>query len=71
MSPVIFYNAVMGIIWTFQIFIAGYLLTDGGPENATLFYVLYTYRNAFSWFKMGYAVALPWILFIIILEFII
>jgi multiple sugar transport system permease protein len=67
MSPVMFYNFVMGIIWTFQVFTAGYLLTGGGPENATLFYVLYTYRNAFSWFKTGYAASLAWVLFLIIL----
>jgi len=67
MSPVIFFNLVMGIIGTFQVFTAGYLMTGGGPQNSTLFYVLYTFRNAFQWLKMGYAAALAWVLFLIIL----
>jgi multiple sugar transport system permease protein len=67
MSPVIFFNLIMGIIGTFQIFIAGYLITDGGPQNATLFYVLYLWRNAFQFFDMGYAAALAWVLFFIIM----
>jgi multiple sugar transport system permease protein len=65
MSPVIFFNLIMGIIGTFQIFVAGYLITDGGPQNATLFYVLYLWRNAFQFFDMGYAAALAWVLFFI------
>ena len=65
MSPVIFFNLVMGIIGTFQVFTAGYLITDGGPQNATLFYVLYLYRNAFQYLEMGYAAALAWVLFFI------
>ncbi len=44
-------------------------MTSGGPLNSTLFYVLYLYRTAFEWFKMGYASALAWVLFIIILFF--
>jgi multiple sugar transport system permease protein len=67
MSPVIFFNLIMGIIGTFQIFTAGYLITDGGPQNATLFYVLYLWRNAFMYLKMGYAAALAWVLFFIIM----
>jgi multiple sugar transport system permease protein len=67
MSPVIFFNLIMGIIGTFQIFTAGYLITDGGPQNATLFYVLYLWRNAFQYFHMGYAAALAWVLFFIIM----
>jgi len=67
MSPVIFFNLVMSIIGTFQIFIAGYLITNGGPQNATLFYVLYLWRNAFLYLNMGYAAALAWVLFIIII----
>jgi len=67
MSPVIFFNLIMGIIGTFQIFVAGYLITDGGPQNATLFYVLYLWRNAFQFFDMGYAAALAWVLFFIIM----
>jgi multiple sugar transport system permease protein len=66
MSPVIFFNLIMGIIGTFQIFTAGYLITNGGPQNATLFYVLYLYRNGFQYLKMGYAAALAWVLAFII-----
>jgi multiple sugar transport system permease protein len=67
MSPVTFFNLVMGIIGTFQIFTAGYLITNGGPQNATLFYVLYLYRNGFLYLDMGYAAALAWVLFFIIM----
>jgi len=67
MSPVIFFNLVMSIIGTFQIFTAGYLITNGGPQNATLFYVLYLWRNAFLYLNMGYAAALAWVLFAIII----
>jgi multiple sugar transport system permease protein len=42
-------------------------MTSGGPNNATLFYLLYLYRNAFEYFRMGYASALAWVLFIYIL----
>jgi multiple sugar transport system permease protein len=67
MSPVIFFNLVMSLIGTFQIFTAGYLITNGGPQNATLFYVLYLWRNAFMYLKMGYAAALAWVLSLIIM----
>jgi len=69
MTPVIFFNLVMGIIGSFQVFIASFIMTRGGPRYATLFYVLYLYDNAFSYFRMGYASALAWILAIIILVF--
>ncbi len=65
-TPVIFFNLVMGIIGSFQVFTQGYVMTGGGPHYATLFYVLHLYNNAFQWFKMGYASALAWVLFIII-----
>lgn len=67
MSPVILFNLVMGIIGSFQVFTAGFLITDGGPQNATLFYVLYLWRNGFEYLDMGYAAALAWVLFLIIL----
>jgi len=67
MSAVIFFNLVMGIINSFQIFTAGYLITNGGPQNSTLFYVLYLYNNGFRYLNMGYAAALAWLLFVIIL----
>lgn len=67
LSPVIFFNLIMSIIGTFQVFTAGFLITDGGPQNATLFYVLYLYRNGFEYLDMGYSAALAWVLFLIIL----
>lgn len=67
MGPVLFFNLIMGIIGSFQVFTVGYLLTDGGPQNSTLFYVLYLYRVGFRNLEMGYAAALGWLLFFIIL----
>ncbi len=68
-SPVTLFSIITGVIGTFQTFAVSYILTGGGPANATLFYMLYLYRNAFSWFEMGYASALAWVLFLIILFF--
>lgn len=65
-SPVILFNTLVGFIGTFQIFAQGYLMTRGGPNNATLFYVLYLYRRAFQNGMMGYAAALAWAAFIIL-----
>ncbi len=67
MSPVIFFNLIIGIIGSFQVFTAGYLMTKGGPNNATLFYVLYTYNTAIRYMDMGYASVLAWVLFLIML----
>jgi len=67
MSPVIFFNLVIGLVAALQTFTQGYLITQGGPENSTLFYGLYIYRRAFTDFKMGYAAALSWVLFAIVL----
>lgn len=67
MTPVIFFNLILQIIGSFQVFTAGYLITRGGPNYATNFYVLYLFDNAFSWFNMGYAAALAWVLFVIVL----
>jgi multiple sugar transport system permease protein len=67
LSPVIFFNFIMGVIGTFQVFTQGYLLTDGKPNNSTLFYVLYIYRKAFEYLEMGTASAMAWVLFLIIL----
>jgi multiple sugar transport system permease protein len=67
MSPIIFYNLVIGFINSFQVFIIGYLITDGGPQNATLFLVLYIYRSAFQSQNMGYAATLSWLLFFILM----
>lgn len=67
LTPVIFYNLVMGLIGSFQIFTQAFVMTSGGPANATLFYVLYLFRQAFNYFHMGYASAMAWVLFAIIL----
>ncbi|MGQ9629407.1 MAG: carbohydrate ABC transporter permease [bacterium] len=67
LSPTIFFTLVTGIIGTFQVFTASYIMTGGGPNNATLFYVLYLYKLAFEEFKMGFACSLAWVYFIIIM----
>ncbi len=67
MTPVLFYQLVTGIINALQVFTQALIMTDGGPHNATLFFMLYLYRNAFDYFKMGYASVLAWILFFYIL----
>lgn len=67
LSPTLFFTLVMGIIYSFQVFTQSYIMTQGGPNNASLTYVLYLYRTAFQKFHMGYASALAWILFIIIM----
>jgi multiple sugar transport system permease protein len=67
LSPVILYNLVMNIIWATQLFTEPLVMTDGGPRFATLSYVLYTYQNAFSYFKMGQASAMAWMMFLVVL----
>jgi multiple sugar transport system permease protein len=66
MTPVLFLQLVLGFIGSFQVFTAAYVMTRGGPGNASLFYVLYIYRNAFEYLEMGYACALSWVLTIVI-----
>lgn len=72
-SPVIFFTLVLNLIGYFQIFTEGWVLTAtregsaGGPLNSLLFYTMYLYQNAFQFFKMGFASAQAWILFVIIL----
>ena len=69
LTPVIFYNLVMGMINALQTFTLPYSLTggEGTPVNSLMFYVMYLYSNAFGYMKMGYASAMAWILFVIIL----
>lgn len=67
LTPVIFYNLIMGIIGSFQVFTQAFVMTSGGPVNSTLFYVLYLFKQAFNYFHMGYASAMAWVLFAIIL----
>ena len=67
MTPVILYNVIIDIINSFQVFAYAFIMTRGGPNDATLFYVLYVYRQAFQFFQMGYAAALSVILLVIVL----
>ena len=66
LSPAIFFNVVMGIIASVQTFAEPYVMTGGGPDNATLFLGLHLYQNAFHYLKMGYASAMAWIMFLLI-----
>jgi multiple sugar transport system permease protein len=68
-SPVVFFNFVIGIIGSFQVFTSAFIMTRGGPQDATLFTVLYLYRNGFEYFRMGYASTIAWLLFWIIVFF--
>ena len=66
LTPYIFFNLVMGIIRTFQIFGQAFIMTQGGPDNSTLFYVYHLFNNAFRYGQMGYAAAMAWFLFAIV-----
>lgn len=67
LTPYIFFSLIVGIIGVFQIFAQALVLTNGGPADSTLFYVYYLFNNAFRYFKMGYASAQAWILFVVVL----
>ena len=67
LTPYIFFNLIMGLIGTFQIFGQAFIMTQGGPENSTLFYVYHLFNNAFRYGRMGYASAMAWVLFAIVL----
>jgi multiple sugar transport system permease protein len=66
-SPVIFFNLVMAIIGSMQVFTIPYIMTGGGPARATYFYTMYLYDNAFNFLRMGYASAMAWVQLFIIL----
>ena len=66
LSPIIFFNLVMGIINAFKSFTDSLIITNGGPRNATMLFALYIYKNGFTYFKMGYACAMSWLLLVII-----
>ncbi len=67
MTPVIFFNLVMGIIGAFQVFTQAYVITpNGGPQDSTYFYSLYLYNRAWKYLDMGYASAMAWMLFLVI-----
>jgi multiple sugar transport system permease protein len=67
LSPTIFLNMIVATIGAFQVFAAAYILTGGGPKQSTLFYAYYLFNRAFVYFNMGYASAMAWLLFVIIL----
>ena len=67
MTPVLFFQLVVGIINALQVFTQAFIMTAGGPNNATMFVILYLYQNAFVYQRMGYASALAWVLFTLIL----
>jgi multiple sugar transport system permease protein len=67
LTPVIFFNLVMSIIGTIQVLDMPYIMTSGGPANATLFIALYLQRTAFQYLRMGYASAMAWLMLLLIL----
>jgi multiple sugar transport system permease protein len=67
LSPILFFSLVMGVIDSFQYFTNAFVMTNGGPGRSTLFYNLFLYQNAFRYYKMGYASALAWVMFLLIL----
>ncbi|SFE39610.1 multiple sugar transport system permease protein [Paenibacillus algorifonticola] len=66
LSPVMFFNLVLGIIGSFQTFTSAYIITKGGPINSTYMYAMFLYEKAFKHYQMGYASALAWILLVIV-----
>jgi multiple sugar transport system permease protein len=66
MTPILLFNLVLGLIAAFQVFTQAFIMTDGGPANASLFYVFNIWRTAFRFGEMGFACALAWVLFVII-----
>lgn len=67
MSPILLFTTLTSIIGSLQTFTQAYVMTDGGPNHSSLFYAFYVYKHAFTWYQMGKACALAWILFIVIL----
>ncbi len=66
MTPVIFFNLVMGVINAFQYFTQAYIMTQGGPGDSTRFFALYLFERAWRYLDMGYASAMAWILFVVL-----
>jgi multiple sugar transport system permease protein len=64
---VTFFNLVLGIIGALQVFTDAYVITNGGPNNATMFISVYLYRHAFIYLNFGYSAALAWVLFVIVM----
>lgn len=68
-SPTIFFNVIMAVIGSFQYFTQAFVMTEGGPLKSTLFYNLLLYTTAYKDYEMGYAAAMAWIMFAIIMVF--
>ncbi|MDX2065061.1 MAG: extracellular solute-binding protein [Fimbriimonadaceae bacterium] len=68
-SPAIFFSMITGFIGSFQVFTQAFQMTQGGPNNATMFFMLHAYNNAFRLLRMGYSSALAWVLFFVVLVF--
>lgn len=68
LSPIIFFNFIMAVIGSFQVFTQAFVMTGGGPGDDTRFYVLYLYNLAFDDSHMGYASAMAWLLLVLILS---
>lgn len=68
LTPMILFNLIMSVIGSFQVFAQGYIMTGGGPRQSTLFLVLYIWQRAFWDFQVGYASAMAWVLFLVILS---
>ena len=66
LTPVIFFNLIMGVIGAFQYFTQAYIMTQGGPEDSTSFYALYLFNRAWRYLDMGYASAMAWVLFVLV-----
>jgi multiple sugar transport system permease protein len=66
-SPVIFFNLILGVIGAVRVFTFAFMATGGGPAYATWFYMLHLYTTAFQSLNMGYASALAWVLFVIVM----
>ena len=66
-TPAMLFTLLTGLIGAFQVFASAWIMTNGGPVRSTEFYVLYLYNNGFKFFKMGYASAMAWVLFILVL----
>jgi multiple sugar transport system permease protein len=69
LTPVIFFNLVLGVIDAMGVFAVAYVATEGGPNYATWFFMLHLVNQALRYFDMGYASALAWIFFLIVLAF--
>jgi multiple sugar transport system permease protein len=67
LSPIMLFNLIVGLIRAFQFFTEPYIITGGGPARTTLSYMLNLYNNAFRYFRMGYASAMAWVLFLLVI----